>query len=244
MDCALTDTPLPNQPSPAPPPGPLDAFYYLHGAGGNAGPINGFAVKAMIESGAADAQTLVAKVGDTQWTALGAVPVFAAMLRPPAATGPQYAGPLDSVPQPAAIGAVRLYAGFWLRLAAYLLDAMILSVGSGVVGFVLGLVAVVATGRVLDPVVGGLVGFVLAVAYYVYFTQGKWQATPGKRLLGIYIVRTDGARISAGLGLGRYLCYIISGLPFLIGFMMIGWTGEKTGLHDLICDTRVAFGKL
>jgi uncharacterized RDD family membrane protein YckC len=29
-----------------------------------------------------------------------------------------------------------------------------------------------------------------------------------------------------------------------LGFFMIGWTQEKKGLHDMICGTRVVYGKL
>ena len=46
------------------------------------------------------------------------------------------------------------------------------------------------------------------------------------------------------VALGRYLAYIISSLPFFIGFMVIGWNEEKKGFHDMICKTRVIYGKL
>jgi uncharacterized RDD family membrane protein YckC len=36
----------------------------------------------------------------------------------------------------------------------------------------------------------------------------------------------------------------LSALPLGIGFFMIGWTDQKKGLHDIVCDTRVIHGKL
>jgi uncharacterized RDD family membrane protein YckC len=35
----------------------------------------------------------------------------------------------------------------------------------------------------------------------------------------------------------------VSALLFYIGFMMAGWTNQKRALHDMICDTRVIYGR-
>jgi len=80
--------------------------------------------------------------------------------------------------------------------------------------------------------------------YYIYFPSGRWQATPGKRICGIHIIREDGRRVTGLLALGRYLSYLISLLPLGTGFLMVAFTEQKQGLHDMICGTRVAYGKL
>jgi uncharacterized RDD family membrane protein YckC len=40
------------------------------------------------------------------------------------------------------------------------------------------------------------------------------------------------------------LSYIISTKLLLIGFLLIAVTREKKGLHDIICGTRVVYGRL
>ena len=89
-----------------------------------------------------------------------------------------------------------------------------------------------------------IVGFALTIGYNVYFNAGTWQATPGKRLLGLHLITVTGEPVGPWLAFGRWLAYILNGFTLYIGFMMIGWTREKTGLHDIICGTRVVYGKL
>ena len=59
----------------------------------------------------------------------------------------------------------------------------------------------------------GVIEFVPIIAYYAYFSAGPWQATPGKRICGIYVIRTNGARLDAPFGALRYLTYFLSALP-------------------------------
>lgn len=127
------------------------------------------------------------------------------------------------------------FAGFWIRVAAYLLDTAILFVPN----FILMLIA----GLLQAGPIFTLVQIAMFAAYYGYFGGGKWQATPGKRIVGIYVVRTNGELLGCGRAVGRYFAYIPSALIFLIGFIMVAFTRDKTGLHDLICDTRVIYGK-
>ena len=87
------------------------------------------------------------------------------------------------------------------------------------------------------------IGLAVTIAYNVSFNSGKWQATPGKRLLGLYIVTLTGEPVSPWLAFGRWAAYMLDGLTLDIGFLMIGWTREKTGLHDLLCGTRVVFAQ-
>jgi uncharacterized RDD family membrane protein YckC len=144
------------------------------------------------------------------------------------------------------------YAGFWIRLAAYLLDYTILTVVSVAALLIAGGAAFLIT-RSTDATIESLqthevVLFLgttlLGFFYYVYFVRGPWQATPGKRICGIHITRGNGRAITAWRALGRTFAYILSAIPLGIGFLMIGWTDQKKGLHDIVCDTRVVYGKL
>jgi uncharacterized RDD family membrane protein YckC len=210
-----------------PPSHPLDDLWYLQGETEALGPYKGHAIKAMIDAGSVGAGFLVAKVGASQWSVVADVPAFAVYL-------------------PGRERAPLKYAGFW-RVLAYLVDVVLVYILATVadvipvVIFFAGL-ADIDSGAMQPTIV--LVSLAAALFYYIYFPSGSWQATPGKRICGIYIIRQDGRRVSGPLALGRYLSYLISSLPLGVGFFMIGWTDQKKGLHDMICGTRVVYGKL
>lgn len=75
--------------------------------------------------------------------------------------------------------------------------------------------------------------------YEAVLTSSSWQATVGKRILGLKVVDGEGNRISFAKATGRFLAKIISGLILCIGFLMIFWTKRKRGLHDMIAETLV-----
>lgn len=180
-------------------------------------------------------------------------PVAAPSFSAPSYAAPAFSPPAYSAPgyAPAAAGipGVR-FAGFWIRFAAYIIDAVFVQVGAYALGMLVGLVmaqAVIMSEQSMEltnvQVIAGLVGLAWAFGYYLVSQASSWQATPGKRILGLRVVREDGQRVGVGLALGRYLAYIVSGLILGIGFLMIGWTDQKKGLHDMICGTRVVYGR-
>ena len=118
------------------------------------------------------------------------------------------------------------YAGFWIRFAAYIIDAIIL--------FIVGVVLAIAA--------GGTTGAVLQIVVGIVYTVGFWTAqgaTPGKMAVGIEITTVDGEPIDFGRALLRYIGYLASAIILLIGFLMIAFTGQKRGLHDYIAGTVV-----
>lgn len=215
----------------------LDRQWYVRGDGETIlGPFSGHVITDMAREGKVGPESLVAPSGSRDWRPL------------------IHAGILPSHP-PSALAERPRYAGFWIRVGAYLIDSLIINVGVFVLSFgiffLIGMGMVAKTGSA-DALTGwitrndvylNLMGFVVWFAYETLFVGGRWQATPGKRICGIYIVRDTGTRIGYGRAFGRYLCYIVDTLILLIGFMMAGWTEEKTALHDLICGTRVVFGR-
>jgi uncharacterized RDD family membrane protein YckC len=134
------------------------------------------------------------------------------------------------------------YGGFWKRVLAYIIDLIPL----GIIGVVLG----VATGQDLAnpeamPNLGfnNLAGLLVGVAYFAGFESSSWQATPGKRVLGMIVVDTKGRRLSLGRAVGRYFGKILSGLILLIGYIMVAFTARKQGLHDMLAGTLVVVGE-
>ena len=126
-------------------------------------------------------------------------------------------------------------AGFWVRLAAWVIDVIILSVAA------MPLIAVwpgFGEYFTTDTLWHG-VDLLLLVLGGLYDTVGVsvWATTIGKRLLGVYVLRPDGAKVGPGRAAARYFASILSLLLVGVGYLMIGLRRDKRGLHDLICDT-------
>jgi len=145
-----------------------------------------------------------------------------------------------------------VYAGFWIRVVGYLIDAIILGVAGGIVQITLvgSLISMpqVQPGAVPDisaigPILGrlGLASLINIgiAACYEGFMVANLSATLGKMAIGVKVVRADGSRVDLGRAFGRYFSKILSGLILCIGFIMVGFDAQKRGLHDMICDTRV-----
>jgi len=142
-----------------------------------------------------------------------------------------------------------LYAGFWRRVIAYFIDAIVLSIVLGIVFGILGAIAGAAlSGGNSDNAGGAIAGLgavlyiLLIVAVWLYFAlmeSGSKQATLGKMALSIKVTDLDGRRISFGRATGRFFGKIISGMILYIGYMMAGWTAKKQALHDMMAGTLV-----
>ena len=59
-------------------------------------------------------------------------------------------------------------------------------------------------------------GFSVLV-YFPIFESSKYQATPGKKLLGLYVVTNDGGRVSKGRAILRSILYMI---PNIVGALL------------------------
>jgi uncharacterized RDD family membrane protein YckC len=94
-----------------------------------------------------------------------------------------------------------------------------------------------ALGALLLP---PLLGFVaIALVYGVAFERSPWQATPGKRALGLAVVDERGRRITAGHALLRFCAGALSWLTLNLGHAMAALPPQHLTLHDRISGTRV-----
>ncbi|OYD15251.1 hypothetical protein CH333_06140 [candidate division WOR-3 bacterium JGI_Cruoil_03_44_89] len=133
------------------------------------------------------------------------------------------------------------YAGFWYRFAAYLVDGIILS-GAQLIFLPVFFPGVLHRYRILPFIMAfpySIVSVAIVWLYFALFQSGEWQATIGKKVMGLVVTDYDGQRISFGRATGRYFSKIISGLILCIGFIMIAFTDRKQGLHDMIAETLV-----
>ena len=69
--------------------------------------------------------------------------------------------------------------------------------------------------------------------------SSEWQATVGKRALGMVVTGVDGSRISFARATGRHFAKYISAIILFIGFIMAAFTAKKQALHDMIAATLV-----
>lgn len=135
-----------------------------------------------------------------------------------------------------------MYAGFWRRFFAFLIDAFIV--------FVIYILAFV--GLVFAFMKGGsdymrnmyflafyLFTFALNILYWTLFECSSWQATPGKKALGIKVTDMDGNKLNFAQSLGRNLGKIVSNFTFYIGYVMAGFTVRRQALHDKMAGCLV-----
>ena len=82
------------------------------------------------------------------------------------------------------------------------------------------------------------VGLLIGSSYEGVFIY-KMQATPGKLIMGMKVVRANGDRLTLLRAYCRYCAKILSAFTLLIGYLMAFFDSERRTLHDRICDTRV-----
>jgi len=84
-----------------------------------------------------------------------------------------------------------------------------------------------------------LIILVLEWLYYALLESSAWQATLGKKALGLEVTDLAGVRITFGRATGRYFARYISFFTLGIGYLMAGFTEKKQALHDMIAGTLV-----
>ncbi len=172
--------------------------------------------------------------------------------RPESALMPSAAGtpPPLAWSQQRPYGSARVYAGFWRRYVATVIDGLVLSAVNYPLTFILDEIParVVDQDPFADSVwlilsvwfAASLVVFiVLDWFYFAGLESSSWQATLGKRALGIAVTDLQGGRVSFGRATGRYFAHYISIVIFLLGFLIQPFTAKRQTLHDMIAGTLV-----
>jgi|SRR3989338_11623103 len=124
------------------------------------------------------------------------------------------------------------YGGFWIRFVAALLDGIILGIPNAILQFSL----MWGTGSVALSYIP-----TIAIVVLTIYLDGNVGGTPGKLILGLRIVNEQGTTIGIPRAILRYIGKIVSGMILLIGYIMIGFTQKKQGLHDMIASTYVVY---
>lgn len=144
---------------------------------------------------------------------------------------------------PMAPAASNMYAGFWKRFAAFIIDYLIVVVLAMVTGGIIGLIYGVASGTAGGAEgFGALAGLAVWWVYHAVMESSQKQATLGKMALGIKVTDQNGARLSFGRATGRHFAKILSSMILAIGYFMAGFTAKRQALHDMIAGCLVVNG--
>jgi uncharacterized RDD family membrane protein YckC len=128
-------------------------------------------------------------------------------------------------------------AGFPVRCVAFLIDALI---RGGI------LIACASTFRIGGRLGGGLMFIALFAVNWVYaviFEMSAAAATPGKRLMGLYVTMSDGLPITPAACLIRNLLRVVDFLPLLYASAAVSMLLRRDArrLGDLAAGTVVAY---
>jgi uncharacterized RDD family membrane protein YckC len=85
----------------------------------------------------------------------------------------------------------------------------------------------------------GIVLIVIPWLYFAGFESSRSQATPGKLLMHIVVTDMTGNKPTFARVTLRHFAKFVSALIIFIGFLMIGLTQRRQGLHDRIAGCLV-----
>jgi uncharacterized RDD family membrane protein YckC len=120
--------------------------------------------------------------------------------------------------------------GFGIRVLAYIIDYLVLSVVAVVLA-----VLFYASARPLYY----LLGEAFNISYFVYLWSGPRGQTLGMRVFHLKVTKTDGSQLTATGAFLRYVGMIIAALPFFLGLLWVAFDANKQGWHDKIAGTYV-----
>jgi uncharacterized RDD family membrane protein YckC len=147
-----------------------------------------------------------------------------------------------------------IYAGFWMRAAAKLVDWLILYFVSRLLARVMGLAdldpfqLLQGSMTTLEPYIQRIMQLALLdgiarLAFYWFFLK-RFAATPGKMLLGLKVISEDGTPLSHGQIVGRYFAEVLGKyFTLCIGYLVAAFDDEKRTMQDHFCHTRVVVKK-
>src|SRR5918912_1051392 len=150
----------------------------------------------------------------------------------PGAYAPAGAGATYGTPAWATSGLATAtrYGGFWIRVVAYIIDAVIV----GVFNFVWIFVVTLAAGGQIN---GGpaflvqLLASLVGIAYFAFMWSSRGQSI-GQMALSLRVTRSDGSPLTMGRAIGRAFALWLAFAIIFIGVIMVAFTQRKQGLHD------------
>ncbi len=134
------------------------------------------------------------------------------------------------------------YAGFWIRVAAKIIDGLTIGLIPLVIGIVIAVMGRNHSSTIILPIqIFSYFWTYVVQPLIIAWMLSSFGATPGKMAVGIRVVKSDSSTVTFGRGIGRAYADILSGLICGIGYVIVAFDAEKRALHDHICDTRVVY---
>ena len=142
-------------------------------------------------------------------------------------------------------------ASFWLRLLAFLIDLVLLSVLLDFIFVILTSYGYISNLQAYnsiqsfnkmpakDLLILQLILNATLIVYNSAFEASKFKGSPGKKICRIMVVDDDGMGITFLNAVARSLCKVISLSFWGIGFLSIFWTEHRQALHDYLAKTYV-----
>lgn len=138
-------------------------------------------------------------------------------------------------------------AGFFVRLAAYIVDCLIVGIGLLVVRIPVWISSITSPDNIVvrDLIfqysIYDMACYALTAAYFIILTY-KTGATVGKKIFHMRVVSIEEREmtlfeVAYRETIGRFL----SALIINAGYIMVGVSKEKRGLHDRLSDTEVIY---
>ena len=75
--------------------------------------------------------------------------------------------------------------------------------------------------------------------YWILMEASIWQASIGKKIIGLKVVNEGGEKPSLANASARNLLKCLSAITLCIGFFMAAWTNKKQTLHDKVARMLV-----
>lgn len=147
------------------------------------------------------------------------------------------------------------YADFGTRLAAWLIDAVIVRFAQFMIFYVLAralpretqLSCFTDSDKACEVPTSSSLAIMLAlvllfdVAYHA-LGDGLRGQTPGKRITGLYVIRANGDKLGVGRAVLRWLMRFVSAVPLLLGYLWSLWDSRRRTWHDIAVDSVVIAG--
>lgn len=140
------------------------------------------------------------------------------------------------------------YAGFWIRVLANTIDSFIIFIPMFLVNLLIGLSTIpFADNSNPDSMsmsyllITMILDYAIYILYYGFMTSSSNQGTLGKMAVGIKVTDVNGNKLTLGHSIGRFFAFLLSSMTFYIGFIMVGLTDKKKGLHDYMANTYVVY---
>lgn len=244
----------------------MNWYYALEGQ--QKGPVSDMEFTTLARDGVIKPKTLVWQEGMAEWQPLEAV--RPELVAPPPVKAPVLGGvvvPVESkdvvvqqlregVQMPGNVTGAR-YAGFWIRVAAKIIDWVALTVVNYALMFLLfGTMFMTMDPQKMQQMEENpeaMAAFWVSYFSFIAVSMGlqvgynallvwKYGATLGKLAVGVRVVRADGEKLGFGRSLGRAFADFLNGFTCLLTYLMPAFDEpQKRGLHDHICATRVVY---